>query len=198
MKILLFGGFLGSGKTTVINQIMRSMVAEGNQLAVIENEIGAISIDDKLIGQTDVAVTPLFGGCVCCQITGDLLTALQRIESDIHPDWIIVEMTGLALMRDIREKLLSYGKLDARITTISVVDASRWEILMRAMPKLIADQIDGADLVLANKSDIKPLTDQAFREISEFSHDAPCISISAVECRDLWKIIQEVLPDACL
>ena len=66
-------------------------------MAIIENEIGEAGVDDKLLSDGGFQVRPLFGGCVCCQITGDLVTAVEEIRKDLDPDWLIVEMTGLAV-----------------------------------------------------------------------------------------------------
>lgn len=192
MKIIIVGGFLGSGKTTVINKLIRGIVEDGQFVAIIENEIGSTAIDNIVLEQADVQVTPLFGGCVCCQITGHLVSALEQIQRDVNPDWIITEMTGLALMNDIRTTIYKYGNLGAEIHTISIVDMSRFDILVRAMRNVIEHQIEGADIVLANKTDISPLTEEARKTINEFSRGAHCFPISATSSdHDVWDIIKK-------
>ena len=101
MKMLLLGGFLGSGKTAVLNRVIRAVSQMGGTSAVIENEIGQIGVDDALVRETGIRVTPLFGGCVCCEISGDLVRAVGQIADEVNPDWLVVEMTGLALLTDV-------------------------------------------------------------------------------------------------
>lgn len=195
MHLLLFGGFLGSGKTTVINRVLRGMSAEGFAAAVVENEIGAVGIDDALISQTGVQVTPLFGGCVCCQIAGDLLTAVEKIEVQLAPDFLVVEMTGLALMDEIREVFARYGRPGLMLHTISVVDIARWSKLVRAMEPMVRHQLAGADLVLVNKVDVVPAGAREMEQISQLAGGAPCHGLSARLEADtaVWSLVQEAL-----
>ena len=72
-------GFLGSGKTTVINHLLNG--DHGLRIAVIVNEFGKVSIDDKLISRQARNIVELSNGCICCNMQGDLLKALQRILS---------------------------------------------------------------------------------------------------------------------
>lgn len=195
MQILLFGGFLGSGKTTVINRLLRGMTAEGHTAAVVENELGDVGIDDALVSQTGVQVTPLFGGCVCCQITGDLLTAVEKIEEQVNPDFLVVEMTGLAMMDSIRDVFVRYGRPGMVLHTISVVDMARWPKLLRAMEPLVRRQLAGAELVLVNKVDAASAGEEELAQISALAGGAPCRILSARTEEDaaVWHLIQEEL-----
>ena len=102
MKLLIFGGFLGSGKTTIIRKVLEGLVSIGQTAAVIENEIGEIGIDDQVLSDAEVSVTPLFGGCACCQISGSLIRAIERIEFELNPDWLIIELSGLAMVGNLK------------------------------------------------------------------------------------------------
>lgn len=163
MEIILFGGFLGSGKTTLIQLVLRAIVDEGKKAAVIENEIGEIGIDQTLLDGAGVSVTPLFGGCVCCQITGSLIDAIHTIHRDIDPDYLIVEMTGLARMSEIKKVFEKYGEKDVPFRTVAVVDCVRFLKLCEVTGELMRDQISGTDAVLLNKVDRAPAT-PAIRE----------------------------------
>lgn len=186
MEILIIGGFLGSGKTTILNKIIRGLAASGLQVAVIENEIGDSGVDDIIIGDAGVTVKPLFGGCVCCEISGNLIEAVGIIEAEVAPDWIIIEMTGFAFMDSIREVFRKYANPTYRIHTLSVADASRWDVFMMAMRQVIEHQLSGADIVILNKTDECPEYSKYLPEISEMSDSAPCIPISAKEVSDNW------------
>lgn len=194
MEILILGGFLGSGKTTVIGKILAGMIAQNISAALIENEIGQVGIDDVLFEGAGISVTPLFGGCVCCQISGSLLNAVGKIQDEIHPDWLIVEMTGLALMHNIRELFKKYGRIGVPVHTVSVLDVSRWEVLNKVTPGLIRNQLEGADVILMNKTDILPVTDEIAGAVKSINPEAESLELSAVsEGRDFWQRLEKAL-----
>jgi len=186
MNILLIGGFLGSGKTTIINKLIHDLAAFGLITAIIENEIGNVGIDDIVLGETGIKVTPLFGGCVCCEISGDLIQAVDMIASEINPNWIIIEMTGFAFMDSIREVFRKYASPDYLIHTLSVVDVSRWAVFMLTMRPVIERQLADADVVIVNKIDENSNYEQYLAEISKMSLDAPCIPLCAKTVTDTW------------
>jgi G3E family GTPase len=167
MKIIIFGGFLGSGKTTVIRRLIKGLVAAGRTCAIIENEIGQEGIDDALLREAKVEITPLFGGCVCCQISGSLIEAVARIQEQVSPDYIIVEMTGLAMIDGIRDLFEKYGRPDVEIRTVCVVDMARWKYLVTALAHIFDHQVAGSDVVLLNKVDVAAPTDRTFETLRE-------------------------------
>jgi len=156
MDVLVFGGFLGSGKTTIIGTVLSRLAQSGKVIALIENEIGEVGIDDVFFEGEGMKVVPLFGGCVCCQISGSLLGALQSLEAEIDPSLVIVEMTGLALTSGIKEVFGYYAGKALKVRVVSILDLSRWDKLLLVMGPLLEAQLEGADLVLLNKSDLKP------------------------------------------
>ena len=177
MNVLIIGGFLGSGKTTVVRSLIRQMVARGSKCAIIENEIGEVGIDDALVGEAGLEVTQLFGGCVCCTISGNLVAAVKRIEDEVDPDWVIVEMTGLALMADMKKLFGYYPGEGLGVFTVSVVDVSRWKILTGPLVQVFDAQVEGADVVLLNKVDVAAPGREVYdgiRERCETEHIIEC------------------------
>lgn len=165
MKILLVGGFLGSGKTSFILQLAHYMVEKmgiGN-IAILENEIGELSIDDKLIKGSGFNVRSLFSGCVCCSLAGELPEAVYRIEKEIGPEWLLMEATGLAFPDSIRDNLEDNLGISCRICCLA--DAKRWERIVQAMNELVSDQIASADVVLINKVDL--VDEETMRSVEE-------------------------------
>lgn len=139
MNILLFGGFLGAGKTSLILQAARFIVEnKKGTVAVIENEIGETGIDDKVLAAAGLVVRGIFAGCVCCQITGDLINAVNEIYASIRPDWLVIEATGLAVPARIVELIRQYCRCYDSLKTIIVVDACRWEELEEVVGSLLA------------------------------------------------------------
>ena len=108
MKVLILGGFLGSGKTSLLLQL--AYYITGNalndkkyQVVILENEVGEEGIDDKLLRGNGYQVENLFSGCACCTLSGELLSTVSKIEKELQPDWLILETTGLAypLLRSV-------------------------------------------------------------------------------------------------
>ena len=92
MKVIILGGFLGSGKTTVLLQmapLIREISKKEMALAVIENEIGEVSVDSRL--RQGYEVRELFSGCICCTLTSDLGSALREIGWEYDPEYVLVE-----------------------------------------------------------------------------------------------------------
>ncbi len=174
MKILLTGGFLGSGKTSFILQLAHYMIEEMGikKIVVIENEIGEISVDDKLLSGAGYEVRGLFSGCVCCTLAAVLPDTVMKIEEDLHPDWIIMEATGLAFPGTIRRNLVEEFDFSCKICCLA--DAKRWKRFRLAMGQLISDQLEDADIILVNKTD---LVDEA--ELADVIEDVKQINGTA-------------------
>ncbi|MHB8075860.1 GTP-binding protein [Desulfosporosinus fructosivorans] len=166
MNILLFGGFLGSGKTSIILQVARHLVKtieEGSStrqleigkpsLVIIENEVGETGIDDKILKAEGLSVRDLFAGCICCTLNAELTICLNEIQEELSPKWVIIETTGMAFPEKIVETISKYGKGIDSLKTIVVADAERWDELSTVMPGLIEGQISKADVILLNKID---------------------------------------------
>jgi len=160
LPVTLLTGFLGSGKTTVLNQLLaRPELAD---TAVIINEFGEIGIDHLLVEAVDENLRVLNSGCLCCTVRSDLIDTLCRlwVRRDRHeiPPFrrVLIETTGLAdpapvlhtLMVD--RELVDYYRLDAVVTT---VDALNGEATLRNHPESIK-QVAVADRLLLTKSDL--------------------------------------------
>ena len=158
MKILLVGGFLGSGKTSFILKLAHHMIEDLGiaNIVILENEIGEISVDDKVLKGSGYQVKGLFAGCVCCTLAGELPSTIRQIERDIPPDWIIMEATGVAFPYNIKENV--ENALGIKCKIVCLTDAQRWKRLFAAMDHLFRYQLMEADVVLVNKVD---LADQA-------------------------------------
>lgn len=131
IPVIVLTGFLGSGKTTLLNHLL----ADGIKTAVIINEFGATPIDQDLLQQSDMPLTMLAGGCLCCQIKGTLAPTLKNLwmawdqAKDKPFERIIVETSGVASPEPILDTLLrerwlvSRYHLDAVITTLAIPSA---------------------------------------------------------------------------
>lgn len=160
MKLIILGGFLGSGKTSILmplaKQITQCKAKDGKpcKLAIIENEVGNIGIDQVFAEGAGYSTRELFSGCVCCTLVSSLLDCLCEIEKNEKPDWVILEATGLAYPSDIAENIWEYYDEDMSITTCIIADCSRWEKISKAVGELVFGQLEDANYVLLNKCDL--------------------------------------------
>ncbi len=157
MKVLILGGFLGSGKTTILVELAKHVIGDdpgdGAKVVVIENEIGEVGVDDVLLRSGGLQVQNMFAGCVCCTLAGELVPALDKLQKEYDPELVILEATGVACPKsisDLIEKCLP--EVPVRICTI--VDAKRWPRIKPAIGNLIEDQLDNASTVIVNKVDL--------------------------------------------
>ena len=183
IPVLLLTGYLGSGKTTLVNRILAN--EKGVKFAVIVNDIGEVNIDANLIekggvvGQQDDSLVALQNGCICCTLKMDLVSQLNDIVKLAKFDYIVIEASGICEPAPIAQTISVYpqmypdmakegrAKLDAIVT---VVDARRMldefaagNDLMKKdlkeddLENLLIQQIEFCNIVLLNKvADVSP------------------------------------------
>lgn len=197
MKLLLLSGFLGSGKTSALLQMAAELVRRtggaDNGVMIIENEIGEVGVDDKLLRAQGLAVRELFAGCACCTGGADLLSDIRTIRDTMDPAWIIVEATGVAYPLQIRESVEACFGIP--VTIVSLADAARWKRLHAYMPQLIEAQVEHADCMLLNKVDlITPAEAEAIAgELRAYNPSARLFCISADRPIDpsVWSFLDD-------
>ena len=198
MKLIILGGFLGSGKTTVLLQMAKYLTGENvkpgeTKVAIIENEVGEQGIDDKLLKSGNYAVENLFAGCACCTLSGSVPGYIQKIQRELNPEWLIFESTGVGYPASIQRTIQNVLGLDSKICII--VDPKRWNRIEKPLEQLLSGQFENADVVLINKKD---LVDQEtlVRVITSVAVRVPgvkLIPLSAIEpiTEEMWKEILE-------
>jgi G3E family GTPase len=156
VHIIILGGFLGSGKTTILLDLAKYLTGVQGQVqktkvVIIENEISEAGMDSRLF-EKDYRVKNLFSGCACCTYSGEFETALKTVIREFDPEWVIVEATGLAYPDAIKTLVLKSTGIEPHMLT--VVDAKRWFRLRAAMPQFVEGQLQEAEIVLVNKVDM--------------------------------------------
>ncbi|WP_374447194.1 GTP-binding protein [Stella sp.] len=156
LPVTVVGGYLGAGKTTLVNHLLRH--ADGRRLAVLVNDFGALPIDSDLIEGADGAVLAIAGGCVCCAYGSDLIAGLETMAARRpRPDHVVVETSGVALPDAVAQsvQLLAAFRRDA-IVVLADAETVRRHAADRYMADTIARQLAASDIVVVNKTDLVP------------------------------------------
>ena len=160
VPILLVTGFLGAGKTTVVNQLLAH--AQGRRIAAVVNDFGAINIDAELIADAGDGVVSLANGCICCSLEGDLLRTLAALlRRDPRPEFIVIETSGVADPRDIVRNLMDpvIWQEAPLETVLCVLDATT--PAAKLDDALLRSQLRAADVVALSKVDLANEADRA-------------------------------------
>ena len=196
--VLLLTGYLGSGKTTLVNHILQNK--QGIRFAVIVNDIGEVNIDASLIqkggivGQKDESLVALQNGCICCTLKMDLINQLNEIQQSQRFDYIVIEASGICEPEPIARTIASIPSMEesywqhgiARLDCIvTVVDALRMQSEFECGDKLLGSAI--------GEEDIENLIIQQI-EFCNIVLLNKCDEVSAEERKRLHKIILQLNP----
>ncbi len=176
IPVTILCGFLGSGKTTLLNHILEH--SYGKRIAVIVNEFGEVNVDSKLVKHTTEKMIELSNGCICCTLRGDLIEGVHNLIQEHDMDHIVIESTGIGEPIPIAQAFYVQPELLAlepgipniqhRVyvdSLITVVDSSQFmemyqrnstvegDDFNRGYGQLLAEQIEGADILILNKTD---------------------------------------------
>ncbi len=123
VPVTIITGFLGSGKTTLINYLLEE-VGPHEKLAIIKNEIGDIAVDSKIIRGKNIIMKELLNGCVCCTLVGDLESSMKELVDTVHPERIVIEASGAANPAILAVNLdrMNFVKRDMIITVVDAVN----------------------------------------------------------------------------
>lgn len=162
-------GFLGSGKTTVLNHLLT--VGHGRKIAVILNDFAELNIDSRLVRHADQRLVEMSNGCICCTLRQDLVDELRGLSETEGLDYILIESTGIGepmpiaqafFMEDIPEHV----RLDSIITVVDagafwndfnrsdMVEDEFGELIDSPLAPLLVDQLEFTNVVLLNKTDL--------------------------------------------
>jgi len=154
LPLTIISGFLGAGKTTLVNRLLSD--PGGRRIAVLVNDFAAVNIDEELIRFQSGDTIGLTNGCACCSINGDLVNAIQRlVDRDEPPDAVVLEASGVADPRGIAQVALANPamRLDSIVT---LVDAETFPERLRddRTRSTVVSQLTAADIVAINKMDL--------------------------------------------
>lgn len=155
IPVTLVSGFLGSGKTTFINELTAKHPEK--RFAIIENEFGDISIDEELLIEGKEGVFEINSGCICCTVSDELISYLLNLRQGNQSfDHLIIETTGIAEPLSVAEPLLSHPVIQQKYRLDSIICLVDSEFVAEQLKQeeVVARQISAADVVIFNKTDL--------------------------------------------
>lgn len=211
-KVILVGGFLGAGKTTLVAKATERLVRQGKRVGLITNDQAANLVDTAILKQASSAVQEVAGGCFCCRFD-DLLCAMERLVEAGMPDVLLGEPVGSCtdLSATVLQPLKKFHQERFQVAPFSVlVDVKQVRTLQRLRHSLkhaqasrfpenvmyiYQKQLEEADLIVLNKADLLPRDELAEVEAvlrGEFTQ-APVFTISALRDTGVDAWLDDVL-----
>ena len=149
MKILLVSGFLGAGKTTFIKELAKNINLE---FVVLENEYADIGVDKDFLDEKNLNVWEMSEGCICCSMKGDFKSSIKRIYSEINPEYLAVEPTGVGMLSSIIENIREINNNDIEILSpITLIDITSFSEYLETFNNFFTDNLKNTGKVILTK-----------------------------------------------
>ena len=149
MKILLVSGFLGAGKTTFIKEMAKNINLE---FVVLENEYADIGVDGDFLDEKNLNIWEMSEGCICCSMKGDFKSSIKRIYSEINPEYLIIEPTGVGMLSSIIENIREIDNNDIEILSpITLIDITSFNEYLEAFNNFFIDNLKNTGKVILTK-----------------------------------------------
>ena len=161
VKVDIFSGFLGAGKTTLIRKLIQEAYDE--KLVLIENEFGEIGIDGGFLKDTGVQINEMNSGCICCTLVGDFKTALKQVIDQYKPERILIEPSGVGKLSDVIIAVQDAGIEEIELNGFTtVVDAKLCKMYMANFGEFYENQVEHASSVILSHT--KGMSDEKIKE----------------------------------
>ena len=169
-KVDIISGFLGSGKTTLIRKLI-SEEYKGEKVVVLENEMGKVNIDGQILKSSGVLVKEITAGCICCSLSGNFTDAINEIFESFHPDRIIIEPTGIAMLSQVISScsLNAFSNLIELDMVITVVDVKRFKLSYSYSKVFLENQIKATQNIILSKTE--GVDDDVIQEVIAKLHE---------------------------
>ena len=152
-KIDIVSGFLGAGKTTLINRLVKEAY-KGEKVVLIENEFGEIGVDSGFLKDAGIEISEMNSGCICCSLVGDFSEALKKVVDEYSPDRILIEPSGVGKLSDVKKAVINADIHGAQINSlVTVVDVNKCKMYMKNFGEFFNDQISNAGCILFSHTD---------------------------------------------
>ena len=149
MKILLVSGFLGAGKTTFIKEMAKNINLE---FVVLENEYADIGVDGDFLDEKNLNIWEMSEGCICCSMKGDFKSSIKRIYSEINPEYLIIEPTGVGMLSSIIENIREINNNDIEILSpLTLIDITSFNEYLETFNNFFIDNLKNTEKVILTK-----------------------------------------------
>ena len=149
MKILLVRGFLGAGKTTFIKEMAKNINLE---FVVLENEYADIGVDGDFLDEKNLNVWEMSEGCICCSMKGDFKSSIKKIYSEINPEYLIIEPTGVGMLSSIVENIREIDNNDIEILNpLTLIDVTSFNEYLETFNNFFIDNLKNTGKVILTK-----------------------------------------------
>ena len=195
LRLIVVAGFLGSGKTTVLLEIARHLVAAGRKVAVIENEIGEVGIDGRYFAEQGLVVKELFGGCICCTLAIGVVDALKTIGRTYDPDYVLLEPSGIARPGDVIATVDQYASDIDDVAVVTLIDVERFDVFLEVLGPMLEGQVARANVIALNKVDtVSPeQVERILSAVRTLAPAVPVVAVSALDRESLASVVRVVL-----
>ena len=158
-KIDIFSGFLGAGKTTLIQKLLKEAY-KGEQVVLIENEFGEIGIDGGFLKEAGIEIREMNSGCICCSLVGDFGEALKEVIGKYSPDRIIIEPSGVGKLSDVIKAVQKVeDSVDIKLNSFTtLVDVTKCKMYMKNFGEFFSNQIEYAGTIILSRTDTEKAT----------------------------------------
>ena len=177
LKIDIISGFLGAGKTTFIERLLKTSV-KNEKVVLIENEFGEVSVDSDILADTNIDIKELSQGCICCSLVGDFSKSLNEVIEKYNPDRIIIEPSGVGKLTDVKKAIIDAGLEDAINSLICLVDVSKAKVYAKNFGEFFIDQIENAYTVVLSRCDVASLEKKNIAIDIVRKHNPQCVIIT--------------------
>lgn len=198
-KIDIISGFLGAGKTTLIQKLLKEAF-KGEQVVLIENEFGEIGIDGGFLKEAGVEIREMNSGCICCSLVGDFGASLKEVIDTYHPDRILIEPSGVGKLSDVK-KAVEGVKTDADVvlnSATTVVDVKKCKMYLKNFGEFYRNQVESAGAIILSRTDIADdaKVEQAVEQIRALNAEAPIITTpeDQIDGAKLLEIMEQHAP----
>lgn len=159
IKVSIFSGFLGAGKTTLIKKLLKDCFKD-EKVVLIENEFGEVGIDGGFLKDAGIQITEMNSGCICCTLAGDFTKSLSEVIEKFSPDRVIIEPSGVGKLSDVISAVQKTSEVHNIEFSgfITIADASKYQMYMKAFGEFYNNQIEYADAIVLSRTQNIPET----------------------------------------
>jgi len=175
MKVLLVSGFLGAGKTTFIKEMSKNINLE---FVVLENEYADIGVDGDFLDEKNLNVWEMSEGCICCSMKGDFKSSIKRIYSEINPEYLIIEPTGVGMLSSIIENIREINNNDIEILSpLTLIDVTSFNEYLKTFNNFFIDNLKNTgEIILTKLNSFNPFDVESIKnEISKINNNLEII-----------------------